>query len=199
MRQTVYLIRHGHTEGTTKKVMYGATELKLTEAGKAEIAELREKGAYPSAEGAVLYTSGMVRTEQTFEIIYGDIEHGTRPALKEINMGILEMTALEEVLKTEWGKAWLSGSKPDFVIEGGESQNGFVERVQNGMRELVEDTADEEKVIVVCHGGVIAWIMDGLFPGADISSWEWTPDPAKGYAVDFEDGQPVAYRALGAV
>ncbi len=31
---------------------------------------LCDKGAYPEADGAKLYTSGMLRTEQTFEHIY---------------------------------------------------------------------------------------------------------------------------------
>lgn len=200
MKQTIYLIRHGHTEGTTKGMLYGRTELKLTEEGKAELRELRDQNTYPSAEGAKVYTSGMIRTEQTLNEIYGEIEHSTAPKLMEINMGIFEMKPVEEIFAVDWGRDWLEGKMPDFVIEDGESQNQFVSRVQNGIREVIAENVDSdyENIIVVCHGGVIAFAMDGLFPGQKKVGWEWTPTPGLGYAVNLEAGVPVGYEPLGA-
>lgn len=199
MKQTLYLIRHGHTEGTEQKLVYGWTELSLSEDGSRELAELREADIYPSVEGARLYTSGMLRTEQTFEIIFGDLEHERVPSLKEINMGIHEMRPFTEVIAEDWGRDWLSGKMPDLEIEGGESQNQFVARVQNGMREVIEDNigGDNESMIVVCHGGVIAFIMDGLFPNGELSEWEWTPYPGLGYEVELEDGRPLGFKLIG--
>ena len=65
------LIRHGLTEGNLKKLYYGSTDLPLAEAG---IQALREK---PPVVPEVRHysTSGMLRTEQTFRILFGDRPH----------------------------------------------------------------------------------------------------------------------------
>ncbi|MDY2995300.1 MAG: phosphoglycerate mutase family protein, partial [Baileyella intestinalis] len=78
----LFLIRHGHTEGTSKKVFYGSTDLALTPEGAGEIRQLESKGIYPSPDNACLYTTGMLRTEQTFQLIFGDLPHGTIPELR---------------------------------------------------------------------------------------------------------------------
>lgn len=198
MKQTIYLIRHGHTEGTTQGIMYGRTELRLTEAGRQEVEALRGKDVYPKPDGARIYTSGMIRTEETLEAIYGKVEHEQAPKLKEINMGIFEMKPLEEVLAQDWGRDWLEGKHPDLAAPEGESQNQFVSRVQEGFREVVDDNRDGtfDKIIIVCHGGVIAFVMDGLFPGQKAIGWEWTPKPGFGYEVTLEDGEAKSYKQI---
>lgn len=198
MKQTLYFIRHGHTEGTTKGVMYGWTELHLTEPGREEIVDFSRQGIYPDCSDAQVYTSGMIRTEQTLEAIYGEIEHDVKTALKEINMGDYEMKPVQELLGKDWGKDWLQGKLPDKPAPNGESQNQFVTRVQSGVRQVIDENieAGREKIIIVCHGGVIAFAMDGLFPETKEIGWAWTPDPGRGYVVEIEDGEAISYRPL---
>ena len=71
MKQTLYLIRHGHTAGTEATLMYGATELPLTKDGLDEIAVYSDAGIYPDPNGAAVYTSGMIRALQTLAVMYG--------------------------------------------------------------------------------------------------------------------------------
>ena len=99
MKQTLYLIRHGNTEGTERGILYGATDLPVTEQGLEELRRMAASGIYPEPSGAGLYTSGMLRTEQTFAAIYGEIHHLTEPLIREFNRGIFEMMTVDEVLE----------------------------------------------------------------------------------------------------
>ena len=83
----LYLLRHGKTEGNLKNLYYGSTDLPLTDAG---IAALRaDPPAVPPVQH--YYTSGMLRTEQTFAILYGGRPHGVLPELREMDFGDFEM------------------------------------------------------------------------------------------------------------
>lgn len=103
MERKLYLIRHGNTEGTERKLFYGSTDLPITPSGRQEVEAKRRRGLYPEGEAAALYTSGMLRTEQTFEAIYGERPHGRIPDLREIEIGIFEMKTFDEVLATPLG------------------------------------------------------------------------------------------------
>jgi len=196
MKQKVYLIRHGHTAGTEEKIMYGATELPVTEAGLDEIRKLAELGVYPDPQGAHIYTSGMYRTEQTLEAMYGEIAHDTEPLLREVNIGQFEMMPFSEVMNDEYGAAWFRGEIPEEELSfiGGDSMPGFDERVNRGFRNIVD--AGDERAIAVIHGGVISFIMRKLFPGVCDDVWEWTPQPGLGYEIDLEDGKATGWSDL---
>ena len=67
------LIRHGVTEGNMKKLYYGSTDIPLLPCSEMKLHRMAEGGGYPTAPH--YYTSGMIRTEQTFRALYGDIPH----------------------------------------------------------------------------------------------------------------------------
>lgn len=194
MARNIFLIRHGNTEGTEKKLFYGSTDLSLTEKGRQEVAEKSAKGLYPEAGQASLYTSGMLRTEQTFETIYGNREHGKIPDLREIEIGIFEMKTFEEVMATPYGSRWLKGEMPEFDFPGGDSYQGFFDRVNRGLQTLVKDESD--RVIAVLHGAVISAVMDILFPAEKTNLFDWTPSPGNGYEIQLEDGKAKNYRVI---
>lgn len=195
METTLYLIRHGDTEGTQKRLFYGSTDLPLAEEGRVQVRKLRERGIYPPATDAALFTSGMIRTEQTFELIYGDLHHSVVHELREIDLGHFEMTTVEEMLADEQGRAWLEGRRPTMDFPGGDSSEGFARRVEQGLSRI-RKTLRERDVIAVLHGAVIFTSMELLFPGVQENPWRWTPEPAGGYAVTFRGDLPQAYRAL---
>ena len=65
------LIRHGQTQGSLNDLYYGAADIPVL---PESLAELHENAArYPTAPR--YFTSGMLRTEQTFRAIYGDTPH----------------------------------------------------------------------------------------------------------------------------
>ena len=75
MKTKICLIRHGITEGNQTRLYYGSSDIPLAEEGVAMLRELAAQEIYPDDADAECYTSGMLRTEQTFSLIYGDREH----------------------------------------------------------------------------------------------------------------------------
>lgn len=95
----IHFIRHGLTEGNLRRWYYGSTDIPLAPEGFAALESLRDAGIYPELGDADCYTSGMLRTEQTFQTIYGDVPHKALPLMKEMNFGTCECKTFDE-LKT---------------------------------------------------------------------------------------------------
>ena len=77
------LIRHGDTEATLRRLYYGSTDLALLPQSAQALAA--NAALYPKANR--YFTSGMLRTEQTFQTIYGDQPHEILPGLREMDFG----------------------------------------------------------------------------------------------------------------
>ena len=179
MRRLV-LIRHGQTEASERRLYYGATDLPLTENGKAQL--LAKKDRYPALLPLVV-TSGMLRTEQTLSCIYGDVPHEIHPELREVDLGIFEMRHYDDVKALPEYQAWLAGDWYGNVPPGGESFDQAEKRIAAAFRVLLQR---EQDMTAVVHGGTILVVMPMLFPGERSSSYEWQPAPGGGYAVDLE-------------
>ena len=93
------LIRHGVTEGNMKKLYYGSTDLPLLPCSVMKLHRMAEGGGYPTAPH--YYTSGMLRTEQTFKALYGDIPHEVLHDMREIDFGEFEMKTYQELCNTD--------------------------------------------------------------------------------------------------
>lgn len=195
MERTLYLIRHGDTEGTMRGLFYGSTDLPLDDSAYPHIEKKRAAGDYPEVENKKVFTSGMLRTEQTLEAIYGATAHDVIRELREVELGIFEMKTAKEVMNHPDGRAWLTGESEGMNFPGGDTTETFTTRVGNGLG-MLRSHLEESDVIAVLHGGVIFTIMMMLFPGEKENAMEWTPDPAGGYGVLFRDGEPVAYEAI---
>lgn len=205
---TIILIRHGYTEGNLKGWCYGQTDLPLSETGKIRIKELKEQGVYPEIhDHADLYTSGMARAEETFKIIYGNRPHRVIDNLREFNFGKYECKPFEEIRKDPFFNNWDKDKVGDIILPGGESKNGFYSRVGRGLEELknyhnlkelsLRHKEQEAISLVVCHGGVIAGLMDIMFKGEKENLWDWLPEPGTGYEVKFREGTPYKAFHLG--
>ena len=187
----LYLIRHSLTEGNERKLYYGATDLPLTEAGRALCQSLR--GTYVLREPVDFATSGMLRAEETLRLIFGDIPHEIIRDLREAEMGEFEMHSYEELKDNPNYQAWLSDATGAFVIPGGESNAAVMRRVSECIARLIHR---EHDLFVVCHGGVIGCAMTSCFPNSGKSFYDWIPHACRGFAIDFQDGQPTSWVAI---
>ena len=170
---TLYLIRHGKTEANLQHRYCGSTDLPLSEIGRRELSEL-----HYGIEDVRFVISGMRRTEETLKLLFGDVEYETEPAFKEIDFGVFEMGCYEELKDREDYRAWLTGDNMRNVPPGGESGEQMTQRVLQALPALLaRDT------VLITHGGVIAAIMDSLFPQEGKTRYEWQPVPGHGYAV----------------
>lgn len=177
----LHLIRHGDTEGTQRHLYYGKTDLPLTPEGVSHLTQKVAMGGYPSVDHLAVYSTGMLRTEQTLALIYGDVPHATLPLLQEIDCGIFEMESHETLQHLPAYQAWISGDFTANVPPQGESYQQFSCRVCQGLEALL---AKGEDAIVVCHGGTISVIMEHFFSHEEKIPYGWVPQPGTGYSLD---------------
>lgn len=171
----IYLIRHGRTEANERHLYCGSSNLPLSDGGKGELMEMRY-----DISCAQFVTSGMIRTEQTLSILFGEVSHIIDPRFREVDFGDFELRAYEELKDKPAYQAWITGDNEANIPPNGESGVQMTERVLTAFREL-EDRGED--VVVICHGGVIAAIMAHLFPGEEKNRYQWQPKPGRGYAV----------------
>lgn len=206
MNSTIALIRHGITEGNVRRLYYGATDVPLAQKGIDQLKKLAAEGIYPDAEGALLYTTGMGRTLQTLELIYGDREHDVIKDLREINFGMFEMKSYEELMAYEEYRDWIMAENDTKAPPNGESIRHFNERVIRGFEEVrarhsirsleLRHHAEDARSIVICHGGTISAIMAYIWPGVQDNMYGWIPDPGHGYLLLLEDDAIVGYETF---
>lgn len=125
----LYLIRHGNTEANLQHRYCGSTDLPLSQPGREALEKLRYD------VGPVRFlTSGMLRTEQTLAILFGNVPHGQRPAFREVDFGIFEMHTYEELKDDPAYIAWITGDNMANIPPEGESGNQMLARVLGALR-----------------------------------------------------------------
>ena len=206
MKSCIHFIRHGITEGIQNKWYYGATDMPLVDEGVKELESLKAEGIYPLLNSADCYTSGMLRANQTFETIYGNVKFREIENLKEMSFGRWECKTFDQLKEMEGFDQWINDKSGTFVFPGGDSANSFSLRVADGLEELrgyhrikeqfYSASGEDASSIIVCHGGVISVCMCILFgiPAEDF--WKWIPAPGRGYTAYFENGQPVKFEKI---
>lgn len=169
---TIYLIRHGKTEANEKHLYCGSTDLPLSDAGRIELENLQY-----DIKNVRFITSGMKRTNETLRILFGDVPYEEDPRLREVDFGIFEMHSYEELKDDLAYQTWITGDNEANILPSGESGVQMKERVLAALSEIREDTC------IVTHGGVIAAIMEYLFPGENKNRYEWQSRNGCGYII----------------
>ena len=177
----LYLLRHGLTEANERRLYYGRTDLPLSEAGRAALRAC----AAPSAV-VRYFTSGLLRTEQTLEILCGSVPHTVLPGLREMDFGAFEMKSYMELKDDPAFRRWCEGDNEANRCPGGESANEVTQRALAALSPVLADGLD---TLCVTHGGVIAGVLACWFGG---NRFDWTPQPGCGYCVEAENGLPRA-------
>lgn len=183
----IYLIRHGETEANIKHVYCGSTDLPLSAQGieklKARAASLPAplRSAGPASLRFII--SGLERTRQTLQLLFGDVPYEVDPRFREIDFGIFEMRSYYELKDTPEYQEWITGDNESNVCPGGESGRQMEARVMEAFHELCESPG-ASGAVVISHGGVIAAIMANLFPSENRTRFDWQPAPGHGYALD---------------
>jgi probable phosphoglycerate mutase len=163
------LVRHGETEGNVSRRLQGADD-PLTERGSRQADELAK---HLSGRGDIvaLYASPYSRALETARAIGGRLgmEPVLRAGLAEIDVGDAVGYRFEE-----WTEKYPEEAER-FRIEGlsytwpgGESGLDLSARTEAEIDAIVaEHRSDEGAVIVVSHGGALAWIIAHLLGESD--------------------------------
>ena len=171
----IYLIRHGKTEANERHLYCGSTDLSLSAMGREELTRLRY--ALPAVR---FVTSGMRRTNETLQLLFGDVTYEADPRLREMDFGVFEMHSYEELKEDPAYQAWITGNNEANVTPGGESGSIMQQRVLRAFEEWRQTGQD---LAIVTHGGTIAAIMAALFPQEGKNRYEWQPKPGGGYLI----------------
>jgi alpha-ribazole phosphatase len=192
MTRKIHLIRHSLTEANEKKLYCGATDMPLSANGVKLALEMVKKCTYPPIAGARVYTSGLKRADETLRLLYGDVDFKTVPELSEMNFGVYELKSYDELKDDPEYLGWLGNES--VSCRGGESALEMRGRVFRGFDALF--SADGGDALILCHGGVIAAVMDRFFPHEGKSRYEWQPRANEGYTLFFENGGAAGYRKI---
>jgi len=178
---TLYLIRHGVTQGNLDGVYVGQSDSALCPAGVDDLKKLREAAQYP--EVPIVFSSPLKRSLESAEILFPGIKPLVIDGFIEYNFGSFDGHTAEELKDNETFQKWLSGD-PEVAPPYGESTAEFQNRVSETFIKVVEGilkTGVTESAIVT-HGGVIMAIM-ALFALPEASMTQWMTDPGCGYAL----------------
>lgn len=175
------LIRHGLTKANEEHRYCGSSDLPLSEKGIRTLVKPELSLTNPR-----FFTSGMCRTEQTLQLLFGSVPHEALPQFREVDFGIFELHSYEELKDRADYQAWLTGDNMKNVPPGGESGEAFTKRVLEALPEILKHDGE---TVLVTHGGVIAAIMAHLFPEEEKSRYEWQSPHGHGYIIDHDTHQ----------
>lgn len=181
MVTTLYLVRHGATEGSEVKRYKGSIDVPMSEKGIAQVEKasvfistevLKRGSAEATSELAAVYTSPLNRALKSAEIIARP--HNLTPVvindLRERSFGVWEGMSFNEIGEQypEAFEAW-ANNPLKYSPVGGESTIEVRDRVIRVMEKIL-DGAEERKsaraevktselpdfraIVVVAHGGV---------------------------------------------
>ena len=172
------LLRHGRTKANEEHLYCGSTDWPLSEEGRKCL--MQKRGVY-GTDWESFYTSGLIRTKETLEILFGEQRAAKEePDLREMDFGAFEGKFYEMLKDDPAYQDWISGDNERNTCPGGESGEQMKERVLSALdRILHRDPA--KRIVIVTHGGPIAAIMQQLFPEKNQNRYEWQPECGEGY------------------
>jgi alpha-ribazole phosphatase len=202
IKSYIHLLRHGVTEANKKLLFYGHADIPLADDGIQIVNALIKEGIYPKPKNAVYYTSGLLRAEQTLDLIYGEIPRIKVEALMEMSFGEYEMKAHSELKGDPDYEVWRRDMSGELAPPGGESLNEFIKRVRAGFNDILDrhcqnEISDNEiNSVAVCHAGVIGAIMSSYFDDRGDDIFQWVPHPGHGYTLTLDGKRPISYIAF---
>jgi broad specificity phosphatase PhoE len=162
MTTRIFLIRHGATILTAEDRFAGATDVPLSDEGRAQVRRLAER---LSDDGiTAVYASPMGRTVETASILaepHG-LEVKTRDGLREISHGRWEQMTRKEVEEKypEEAAAW-EEDPYTFAPKDGESGLGVTSRALPVLMDIVRENPGG-RVLVVSHKATIRLLLSSL-------------------------------------
>lgn len=195
MTTRLFLIRHGATTLSAEDRFAGATDVDLSDEGRAQARCLGDRLAREKI--AAIYASPMKRTRETAKLAAGphEFEPIVKDGLREISHGRWEGLTRKEV-ESRYRDEYLSWEQDPFTFapEDGESGLSVMARALPAIREIVL-AHPGESVAVVSHKATIRLVL-ASFLGIDARGYRDRLDqaPCCLNVLDFKD--PVRARLM---
>lgn len=189
---TVYLIRHGESEGNERRVYTGWTDLPLTVKGEAQARQLAANKPHPQPYHLV--TSDLCRASETARILSESWQAPltTDRGFREIRFGAFENRTWQDItekypaLAEQWMTDWYEGSAPE-----GESLADLYRRVMPLYQDYLALWRGTSWGLVA-HGAVIQAILAMELTGSQEAHWRFAVENAKLIRLDYtEEGYAV--------
>lgn len=158
MKITMYLIRHGKTQGNLEKRYVGRTDEALCQEGLEEIRTFAANGMYPEVEA--IFTSPMKRCKQTGAAIYPAMNNQIITGLEETDFGLFEYKNYEELNGDPVYQQWID-SNGTMAVPEAESTESFRRRIRKGFLKMMQACSEQKINVAACviHGGIIMELM----------------------------------------
>lgn len=158
----LYMIRHGQTSRNLENRVLGRSDLPLDETGLSQAAKAGKELA--DIQFDAVYSSPMRRAMQTAQAIKDANQYAfeiqPESSLIEQNFGVFEGVPRDDA---EYQKEKHLYFKP---FEGGESFLDVAARVYNLLDSLQKKHGEDDKVLLVAHGGICR-VIENYFHGMD--------------------------------
>jgi alpha-ribazole phosphatase len=168
-RTRIYLIRHGEVEGVGTPRYNGHADVQLTEKGRSQYLQLRERLA--DAQITACYTSDLSRCAWGAGMLgaHLGVEPVKEPRLRELDIGIWEGLSWAELME-KYPEEWQArlADIVNYRVPRGENLLDLEGRLMPVISGIVERHRGEE-VLVVAHGGTNRVILLNAI-GAPLSS-----------------------------
>jgi alpha-ribazole phosphatase/probable phosphoglycerate mutase len=195
--KTLYLIRHGQTEGSEVKKYKGSIDVPLSENGIKQMKQVSQhifNNPLNSFNRLIaVYSSPLNRALKSAEIIAEP--HGLRPVvmndLRERSFGIWEGMSFDEIRERypEEFKAWACNPLKYNPI-GGESTIEVRDRVISALNDVLSNHGNEQ-IAIVAHGGVNRIILCHIMGIPLENIFRIEQDFAAVNIIEFHDKYPV--------
>lgn len=173
----IVLLRHGETAYNEQRRYQGATDMPLSERGRAKLR------ADDNAPDEVIVTP-LCRTKQTAAILFPNAKQIVCDDLREMDFGDFEGRTYDEMKDDAAYCAWLD-SGCETACPNGESRAAFCERVCHAFEACVDEVSarGEALLVIVAHGGTqMAALSRFVLPHRDY--YEWNAPNAGGFVLD---------------
>lgn len=149
------LVRHGESEWNATRRLQGQADISLSETGRQQATALAETVRSLRPDRTV--ASDLRRAGETATLL-GYPEAEPMPALREIDVGAWTGVEIADLIAGQ-GEAYRSWRAGSFTPPSGESWDQFKSRTSGAVSDA---SAGAERLLVVCHGGVIRALLEAF-------------------------------------
>lgn len=174
MKTTLYLVRHGESEGNVRNAFLGHTDWDLTQTGRRQaqlladyFRDIRLDAVYASSLKRAMNTAAPTAAQKGLPVIPVD-------GLREIYAGAWEGLSFQEIHERDperW-KAFLS-DMPELALPGGENLVQLQARAVAALQELL--LKNEGKSILVCVHCMVFRVLHCHLAGRPIEQLAQSP------------------------
>ena len=151
----LFLVRHGESEWNAVRRLQGQADISLSAKGEAQATALASTVAQLAPDRVV--TSDLRRAYQTASLLgYPDAQRDHR--LREVDVGEWTGLPIADIISddAEAYRGWRAGT---YAPPGGEHWQDFAGRITAA---VLGEAETAQRLLVVCHGGVIRALLQTL-------------------------------------